>query len=167
MNWDPTQYLRFGSERLRPALDLLAWVPAEAPAHVIDLGCGTGNVTALLAERWPTADVLGLDGSEEMLARAREGASGCRFGRADIATFVPDRKPDVLFSNAALQWLPDHRRLLPRLFSLVAPGGVLAVQMPAMDQAPFRTLQREIAVDERWVGALLHIGRVVPILEPA
>jgi trans-aconitate 2-methyltransferase len=167
LTWDPTQYLRFGSERLRPALDLLAQVPTAAPAHVIDLGCGAGNVTALLAERWPAADVLGLDGSEEMLARARAAAPGCRFARADVATLILDRAPDVLFSNAALQWLPDHRVLLPRLFSFLAPGGVLAVQMPAMDGAPFRVLQQKIAREGPWAPALAGIGRVVKILEPA
>ncbi len=172
MSWDPAQYLRFGSERLRPALDLLARVPAEAPAHVVDLGCGAGNVTALLARRWPAAEILGLDGSEEMLARARAGAPGCRFARADIAefvpaTFTPDRAPDVLFSNAALQWLPDHHTLLPRLFSFLAPGGVLAVQMPAMDQAPFRTLQQKIAHEGPWAATLARIGPSVKILEPA
>jgi trans-aconitate 2-methyltransferase len=165
LNWDPAQYLRFGSERLRPALDLLARVPAEAPALVIDLGCGAGNITALLAKRWPAAEILGIDGSEEMLARARNAtaASGCRFARADIAAFAPERPPDVIFSNAALQWLPDHRRLLPRLFSFLAPAGVLAVQM---EGAPFRRLQQEIAREGPWANALAHVGRVLPILEP-
>jgi trans-aconitate 2-methyltransferase len=167
LSWDPAQYLRYGSERLRPALDLLARIPASRPAHVIDLGCGAGNVTSLLAARWPEADILGLDGSAEMLARAREAAPGCRFARADIAAFVPERPPDVLFSNAALQWLPDHRRLLPRLFSFLAPGGFLAVQMPAMDGAPFRRLQQEIAKAGPWAPALAGVGRVLPLLEPA
>lgn len=166
MSWDPAQYLRFGSERLRPALDLLAQIPASRPAHVIDLGCGAGNVTSLLAERWPEADILGLDGSEAMLARAREAAPRCRFAQADIALFIPGRPPDVLFSNAALHWLPDHRHLLPRLLSSLAPGGFLAVQMPAMDGAPFRTLQQEIAKKGPWAEALAGIGRVLPLLDP-
>ncbi|MGH7100996.1 MAG: methyltransferase domain-containing protein [Acetobacteraceae bacterium] len=163
--WDPAQYLRFGSERLRPALDLLARIPLGQPAHVVDLGCGAGNVTAILKERWPKADILGVDGSDAMLARAGETAPGCRFAAADIAGFVPDRQPDVIFSNAALHWLADHRRLFPRLISLLAPGGVLAVQMPAMDQAPFRILQQEVAHSGSWAGALSGIGRVRPILD--
>ncbi|MGH7052077.1 MAG: methyltransferase domain-containing protein [Acetobacteraceae bacterium] len=163
--WDPAQYLRFGSERLRPALDLLARIPLARPTHVVDLGCGAGNVTAILKERWPEAEILGVDGSEAMLARARETAPGCRFSAADIAGFVPDPPPDVIFSNAALHWLADHRRLFPRLVSLLAPGGVLAVQMPAMDQAPFRTLQQEVADGGSWGGALSGIGRVRPILD--
>lgn len=164
--WDPAQYLRFGSERVRPALDLLARVPLAAPARVVDLGCGAGNVTAMLRKRWPEADILGVDGSEAMLARAREAAPGCRFLAADIAGFVAARNPDLIFSNAALHWLADHRRLFPRLISLLAPGGVLAVQMPAMDEAPFRTLQRQVARNGPWAEALSGIGRVQPILSP-
>lgn len=164
--WDPAQYLQFGSERLRPALDLLARVPLASPAHVVDLGCGAGNVTAVLRKRWPEADILGVDGSESMLARAREAAPGCRFLTADIAGFAADSKPDLIFSNAALHWLAGHRRLFPRLVSLLAPGGVLAVQMPAMDEAPFRTLQREVARNGPWAEALSGIGRVHPILGP-
>lgn len=167
MNWDPAQYLRFGSERLRPALDLLARVPAEAPKFVIDLGCGAGNITALLAARWPGAEILGIDGSEEMLARVRVAASCCHFVQADIATFVPEGEPDVIFSNAVLQWLPDHRRLLPRLLSFLAPGGILAVQMPAMEGAPFRRLQEELAREGPWTERLAHVARVLPILAPA
>lgn len=166
-SWDPAQYLRFGSERLRPALDLLARIPLAAPARVIDLGCGAGNVTAVLAARWPGAAILGVDGSEAMLARARAAAPGCLFRRADIATFVPGEPADVLYSNAALQWLPDHAALLPRVFSFLRPGGVLAVQMPAMDGAPFRTLQREIAADGPWAASLAGISRVHPILDAA
>ncbi|MGH7066905.1 MAG: methyltransferase domain-containing protein [Acetobacteraceae bacterium] len=164
--WDPAQYLQFGSERLRPALDLLARVPLASPAHVVDLGCGAGNVTALLRKRWPEADILGVDASDAMLARARKAAPGCRFLAADIAGFVADRKPGLIFSNAALHWLADHRRLFPRLVSLLAPGGVLAVQMPAMDQAPFRTLQSKVARNGPWAAALSGIGRVHPILGP-
>jgi len=167
LSWDPAQYLRFGSERLRPALDLLARVPAQAPKFVIDLGCGAGNIAALLAARWPEAEILGIDGSEEMLARARVAAPGCRFARADIATFVPECRPDVIFSNAVLQWLPDHRRLLPQLLSFLSPGGILAVQMPAMEGAPFRRLQEELAHEGPWTGRLAHVARVLPILAPA
>jgi trans-aconitate 2-methyltransferase len=166
-NWDPAQYLRFGSERLRPALDLMAQIPLPTPAHVVDLGCGAGNVTAILAQRWPQADILGVDGSEPMLARAREAAPGCRFQAADIAAFAPEQLPAVIFSNAALQWLPDHSSLFPRLFSLLAPGGFMAVQMPAMDAAPFRALQHEVAREGPWAAALAGVGRVQPIPEPA
>ncbi|MGH7120630.1 MAG: trans-aconitate 2-methyltransferase [Acetobacteraceae bacterium] len=166
-SWDPQQYLRFGSERIRPALDLLARIPLAAPAQVIDLGCGAGNVTAMLKARWPEADILGVDASESMLASARQALPGCRFELADIARFEPARRPDLIYSNAALHWLADHRKLFPRLVSELAPGGFLAVQMPAMDQAPYRVVQQEVARKGPWAGALAGIERVHPILDPA
>jgi len=164
--WDPAQYLRFGSERVRPAVDLLARIPLTAPTFVIDLGCGAGNVTAMLNARWPEADILGVDESEPMLAQARQMLPDCRFEIADIAQFRPARPPDIIYSNAALHWLPDHRHLFPRLISALAPGGLLAVQMPAMDRAPFRTLQQEVAKSGPWAAALARIGPVQPILHP-
>lgn len=152
--WDPGQYLRFSGERLRPALDLLAHVPLNEPSRVIDLGCGAGNVTAILKQRFPAADVAGIDGSAEMLDRARQAAPECRFARADIATWRPDAAPDLIYSNAALHWIGDHATLFPRLLSLLAPGGVLAVQMPAMHDAPFRRLQHTVASSGPWAEAL-------------
>lgn len=152
--WDPTQYLRFSSERLRPALDLLAQVPLRAPARVTDLGCGTGNITAILRQRFPEADILGVDGSNEMLAKARETAPGCRFVQGDFSTWTPEMPPDLIYSNAALHWVTQHETLFPRLVSLLAAEGVLAVQMPAMHDAPLRALQNEIAAHGPWAPAL-------------
>ena len=166
MQWDPTQYLRFGDERLRPALDLLARIPAEAPAHVVDLGCGPGNVTTVLKFRWPDADVLGIDSSAPMLVRARAAAPGCRFEQGDFGSWTPGTAPDVLYSNAALHWLGDHATLFPRLLSLVAPGGVMAVQMPGMHAAPLRALQYEVAAQGPWAATLAGIGSAPPILDP-
>lgn len=164
MQWDPAQYLRFGDERLRPALDLLGRIGAAAPGQVADLGCGAGNVTAVLAQRWPGAAVLGVDSSAEMLARARGAAPGCGFVQADLADWVPAVAPDVIFSNAALHWLGGHAALFPRLLGLLAPGGVLAVQMPAMHDAPLRALQVEVAAAGPWAGALAGVGSSPPIL---
>lgn len=165
-DWDPSLYLRFGSERIRPALDLLARIPLAAPGHVLDLGCGAGNVTAVLKTRWPEADILGVDSSETMLASARQALHGCRFEVADLACFEPVRQADVIYSNAALHWLADHRKLFPRLLSRLAPGGFLAVQMPAMDRAPYRVKQQEVAGSGPWAAALSRIERVHPILDP-
>ena len=103
MGWDPEQYLTFADHRLRPAVELLARVPAAAPARVVDLGCGAGNVTALLRARWPEAHITGLDNSEAMLDRARATGLDCDWVKADIASWRLDRPVDVLFSNAALQ----------------------------------------------------------------
>jgi trans-aconitate 2-methyltransferase len=153
--WDPNQYLKFSDERVRPALDLLARVPLESARLVIDLGCGTGNMTTILKHRFAAADVLGVDGSESMLAKARAAAPACRFEIGDFATWAPASAPDLIFSNAALHWVTHHEVLFPRLVSLLAPGGVLAVQMPAMHDAPLRRLQIEVSRQEPFAA---HMG---------
>jgi trans-aconitate 2-methyltransferase len=152
--WDPGQYLRFADERLRPALDLLAQVPLETPERVVDLGCGAGNVTAILKQRFPGAEVVGVDGSAAMLAKARVTAPDCRFVQGDMATWEPDAPLSLIYSNAALHWLCGHDQLFPRLLSLLAPGGVLAVQMPAMHDAPMRRLQLQVAQSGPWADTL-------------
>ena len=139
MTWDPTQYLKFGSDRLRPALDLLARVGLEAPRVVIDLGCGAGNVTQCLRARWPDAKsthIIGVDASPEMLARAHKTEPSAEWVLADIGTWQPEAPVDLIFSNAALHWLPDHATLFPRLMEFIKPGGELAVQMPNQTSAP-------------------------------
>lgn len=143
--WDAKQYMHFGNERLRPALDLLAYVPEQEPQRVVDLGCGAGNVSALLKARWPAADVLGVDSSANMLEAAAAAVPECRFERADLAHWQPDGSLDVIYSNATLQWLPDHPALFPRLLSFLRSGSWLAVQMPAMHDAPLRKMQLELA----------------------
>lgn len=164
--WDPGQYLRFEDERLRPALDLLARVPVGNPSRVVDLGCGAGNVSAILKRRFPAADVLGIDGSPAMLAKARATAPDCRFEQADFGTWQPDAPPDLIYSNAALHWLAGHETLFPRLASLLAPRGCLAVQIPAMHAEPLRALQYEIAAQGPWAERLRGAGSAPPILAP-
>ncbi|MDB5803022.1 MAG: tam [Betaproteobacteria bacterium] len=139
MTWDPTLYLKFGSDRLRPALDLLARVGLQAPKVVVDLGCGAGNVTQALRARWPDArqtHIIGVDSSPEMLARAAKTEPSAEWVQADISTWTPEAPVDLIFSNAALHWLPDHEHLFPRLMGFVKPGGELAVQMPNQTSAP-------------------------------
>jgi trans-aconitate 2-methyltransferase len=165
--WDPEQYLRFGDERLRPALDLIARLRHPGPTRrVVDLGCGAGNALPILAARFPGAEVTGVDGSAAMLARAAR--AGFRVEQADIAAWAPTEPVDVIFSNAALHWLTGHETLFPRLLGCLAPGGVLAVQMPAMDAAPFRTLQYEVAAREGqpWTERLRGVRSAPPILAP-
>jgi trans-aconitate 2-methyltransferase len=164
--WDPAQYLHFSGERLRPALDLLAQVPLAAPARVADLGCGPGNVTAIIRARFPDAEVTGLDSSAAMLERARRDVPDCRFEQTDAARWTPAAPPDLIYSNAALHWLSDHETLFPRLVSLLAPGGCLAVQMPAMHDAPLRALQYEVASRGAWAPLLAGVGSAPPILDP-
>ncbi len=164
--WDPAQYLRFGDERLRPARDLLARLDHPGAATIVDLGCGPGNVTALLAQRWPHAGITGIDASAAMLDRARANMPNATFIQTDIATWTPAKAPDIIYSNAALHWLGDHETLLPRLLSLLAPGGVLAMQMPLMHDAPFRTLIPETAAAGPWAEQLATVAPVPAILDP-
>jgi trans-aconitate 2-methyltransferase len=167
MSWHPERYLAFDDYRTRPAADLLARVPLRTPERVVDLGCGPGNSTALLALRWPQADVLGIDSAAAMLAKAREGAIGARWLEADIASWAPEVPVDLLFSNAALQWLPDHQTLLPRLLGHLRPGGVLAIQMPRNFQAASHVTLRELAAEQPWAARLAGVLRAEPVASPA
>ena len=169
MPWNPAQYLEFADARLRPALDLLARIRLDAPRTIIDLGCGTGNVTRLLAERWPQARLVGVDSSPSMLREARaamDGDARCTFVAADLMQWQPDAPVDLVYSNAALHWLPDHAALFARVAAMVAPGGVLAVQMPDNFRAPSHTLIADIARTERWRATLGGIVREPPVSAP-
>ena len=166
MEWDPRQYLRYTDERLRPALDLMARIDLAQPASIVDLGCGPGNVTAILARRWPAASVLGIDGSAPMLERARTAAPTCWFELGDFSSWAPAAPVDLIYSNAALHWRGGHAALFPRLVGHLAPGGVLAVQMPAMHNAPLRRLQQAVASDGPWAGLLADVDAARVILEP-
>lgn len=153
-DWSPALYRRFEDERTRPAIELLARVPLTEPARVIDLGCGPGNSTELLAQRFPRARVIGADSSPAMIAAARERLPDVRFELSDIASWAPEEPVDLAFANASLQWITGHERLLPRLFAALAPGGVLAVQMPDNLDEPTHRLMRETAADARWAEAI-------------
>ena len=159
-SWDPNQYLKFTDHRLRPALDLLAQIPLGDPRSIFDLGCGPGNITRLLAERWPSARVVGVDSSAEMLAKARQEVQSVAFERADIAHWSPPAPADLLFSNATLHWLDDHAALLPRLAAQLAPGGVLAIQMPDNRQSPSHLLMGEAAAAGPWHPKLARLRPV-------
>lgn len=148
--WDSSQYLKFGDERTQPSIDLAARIRVEHPRRVIDLGCGPGNSTTVLARRWPQAEITGLDSSSEMIATARQAQPQIAWSEGDIAAWTSAAPFDVVFSNAALQWLPHHATLLPRLLDQVAPGGALAVQMPANYNAPPHRLMRELSQAPAW-----------------
>ncbi|HYF58507.1 MAG TPA: methyltransferase domain-containing protein [Burkholderiaceae bacterium] len=167
MVWDPAQYLKFAAPRLRPAADLLARVPLDAPRDVVDLGCGAGNVTRLLHERWPHASITGVDDSAAMLASARAALPRLRWVERGIADWTPDAPPDLLWSNAALHWLPDHATLFPRLARALAPGGVLAVQMPRNFEAPSHALVGETVRSGPWRARLEPLLAPPPVAAPA
>ncbi len=153
--WDPGQYHRFTDHRLRPALDLLGRVPIAEASLVHDLGCGSGNVTRVIAERFAPARVAGVDLSSEMLPKAAETPSRIEWVEADIADWKPERAPALIYSNAALHWVDDHGALFPRLFAFLAPGGCLAVQMPLSYSMPSHVLMRETLADGGANGARL------------
>lgn len=167
--WDPGQYLQFEQARRRPALDLLARVPDDLdPDLVVDLGCGPGNLAADLARRWPRAEIVGVDSSPAMLERAREAHPDRRWVEADLAAYEPPEPAGLVFSNAALHWLPDHASLLPRLLGRVAPGGVLAVQVPDGWNDPSHTEGFALAASPRWRDRLGDVTLPEhPLLSPA
>lgn len=158
MDWNPALYEQFRRYRERPAADLLSAVTAVDPALIYDLGCGTGRITRQLAERYPDAEVVGLDISSTMLDRdPAEDASNLRFESGDIATWSPPVAPEVIFSNAALHWLPEHAELFPRLVGLLAPGGHLYVQMPRNFAEPDHQTIRAVVHEGRWADRLLPL----------
>ncbi|MDQ0506147.1 trans-aconitate 2-methyltransferase [Xanthobacter agilis] len=165
-DWNARQYLRFEDERTRPARDLLAQVPLERASFVVDLGCGPGNSTELLAARFPDAEVVGLDTSAAMLEAARARLPRGRFEIADAATLTLPRPADLIFANAVLQWVPDHERVFPRLLSLLAPGGVLAVQMPDNLDEPSHVAMRETAMSGPWSYKLRDAVAARTVLPP-
>jgi trans-aconitate 2-methyltransferase len=144
-DWSARQYLKFEDERTRPPRDLLAQVPLARAARVADLGCGPGNSTELLIERFPDAEVIGLDSSPDMLRQARGRLPRCSFVEADLATWMPPARTDLLFGNAVFQWVPDHPAVLQRLLRALPEGGVLAVQMPDNTNEPALVLMEEVA----------------------
>jgi trans-aconitate 2-methyltransferase len=152
--WDAGQYLRFGGERSRPFFDLIAQVGASDPGYVADLGCGPGNLTAALAQRWPGATVVGVDNSAEMIATATRDLTpeqaNLTFELGDVRDWRPARPVDVLTCNAVLQWVPGHQRLLLDWADMLAPGGWLAFQLPGNFDQPSHVIIRELAESPRW-----------------
>ncbi|PRH75966.1 trans-aconitate methyltransferase, partial [Streptomyces solincola] len=179
--WDPDQYLRHASHRTRPFLDLLHRIPdlpATAqgrPARIADIGCGPGNVTALLADRWPDARITGYDLSSEMLEQADKHHAGptagggyLDFRPADAAHWVPEEPYDLIVSNAALQWVPGHAESFPAWLDGLTAGGVLAFQVPANYTAPSHALLGELCESPEWHDRLApHGRRFVHILDAA
>ena len=158
-DWSPSTYLKFEDERTRPARDLLAQVPFDRPRHVVDMGCGPGNSTELLVERFAGSQVIGLDNSPNMLAEARLRLPKVRFETADASTWVPDAGTDVVFANAIYQWVPNHIEALQNILGAMTDGGVLAVQMPDNMAEPSHQLMRDVAADGPWADSLRSAAR--------
>ncbi len=152
MTWSATQYTKFEAERNRPILDLIARIPGVSVRRAADLGCGPGNSTELLQRRFPEAAIVGIDSSADMIAAARRRLPQAEFALADIADWPESGPFDVILANASLQWVPDHAAVFPRLVAKLAPGGVLAVQMPDNLDEPAHRLMREVAAGGPWAA---------------
>lgn len=158
MDWSAKQYVKFEDERTRPARDLLNAVPTRDPRRVVDLGCGPGNTTELLLERFPKAEIIGIDSSPDMVTNARARLSHIRFEVADLTTWRPDPAApvDIIYSNAVFQWIAGHETILPRLVGLLPDGGSLAIQMPDNLDEPSHVGMRAAAKTGRWATKLAH-----------
>jgi trans-aconitate 2-methyltransferase len=166
MVWDPKLYMKFGAERTRPAAELLSRIFVETPKRVADLGCGPGNSTELLVARWPQADINGIDSSPEMLKDAQASGVKAKWELADVAAWQPKEAFDVVYSNATLQWVPGHPKLLPRLMNAVAENGVFAFQVPRNFGAPSHQILYALAKEEKWAAKLANTGERAGALEP-
>jgi trans-aconitate 2-methyltransferase len=170
--WDANLYLKFADHRVRPALDLMGRLDPEAAnrsSHAIyDLGCGAGNITRILAERFPNAPVIGIDSSDEMLAKARSQTADARvtFAKGDLTRFKPDVPPSILYSNAAYQWVENHIDYFPGLMRLLPSGGQLAIQMPRNHEAPSHALMKQAAEMGPWRDKLGKVGGIRSVWEP-
>ena len=158
-DWSPSLYTRFEDERTRPARDLVAQVPLTQARKIVDMGCGPGNSTELLVERWPDADTTGLDSSPAMLEDARKRLPKSHFALADAATWIPEAGTDLVFANAIYQWVPNHLEVLPKVLAAMGEGGVLAVQMPDNIAEPSHQLMREVAASGPWASRLANAPR--------
>lgn len=162
--WNPDQYSKFLDERTRPAAELLRRVHLSEVESAVDLGCGPGNSTELLWERWPNADVSGVDNSQEMLDKAKQKYPAMKFVLSDIAKFKSEQLFDLIFSNAAYQWVPDHDTLLPALCKQLKPGGVLAFQVPHNHERRTHQSMREVAAEHKWSVDLSTVRNTPPVL---
>lgn len=165
--WDPAVYHRFGSERARPFFDLVGRVGAEKPRAVVDLGCGPGELTATLATRWPGSRVTGLDSSPEMIAKAQALGAPVEFGVADLREWLPGPETDVVITNAALQWVPEHETLIESWARALPSGAWFAMQVPGNFDAPSHRALRAIAYRDPYAGTLGEIVREAPVDDAA
>jgi trans-aconitate 2-methyltransferase len=163
VSWSPDQYLKFSQPRLRPAIELLNRIALDHPQCIYDLGCGAGNVTAAIIARWPQARITGVDTSAEMLAKAAKALPQVQWQRQSLDQWRAAEPADLIYSNAALHWLPDHARLFPAVLHSLRTGGVLAVQMPRNFAAPSHTLITAVAGETAWREQLEPLLRAPPI----
>ena len=166
-NWNPSHYLAYAEERTRAAIDLAVRVKLDAPKIIVDLGCGPGNSTQVLHQRWSTSEILGIDNSSEMIATARKSYPNQSWQLANVSTWSPTQPVDLAYSNAVLQWIPDHRSLINRLFANVAHSGALAFQIPSSTYSTVRTLIHEISRMPEWTEQMEAPRNVLTMMDPS
>ncbi len=158
-SWNPDIYLRYETYRSRPALDLMNQISLEVDGNIVDLGCGPGNVTVHLKNKWPKRAVTGIDKSDAMLAKARETYSDrdITWQQGDIGSWTSEDPKALVFSNAALHWVTGHERVLPQIMNAVRPGGYFAFQIPVTEQAAYQICIREMVLSDRWSHKLANV----------
>ena len=149
-DWNPEQYLKYKSERTRPSMDLVSRIKIKTPRNIIDIGCGPGNSTQILLQRWPSAKIVGLDHSEEMIKKARQDYPRQKWLTADVSLFESDILYCIVFSNACLHWVPHHDVVIPRLFEFVRDRGAIAVQVPSNHKSPLHKALVSVSSDKKW-----------------
>jgi trans-aconitate 2-methyltransferase len=148
--WNPDKYLKFSGQRTQPSIDLAERIRLSEPVTIIDIGCGPGNSTQILAQKWPAAKIIGLDSSAAMIKKAQEHFPALSWIEGKAENLPEDRKYDLVFSNAALQWITGHETLIPKLWNIVDKGGALAVQIPKFDKMDINTSIQTVLSDDRW-----------------
>jgi trans-aconitate 2-methyltransferase len=166
LEWDSELYLRYETARTQPSVDLASRIPFEAPQEIIDLGCGPGNSTRVLMDRWPNAHLLGLDSSAAMLERARQSPVNIEWRVGDIQTWSELDRFDLVFANASLHWVTDHQSLMPRLINALKPAGILAFQMPALYNQPAAQAVNELSNSSNWLPYRLHERYTLNVHQP-
>lgn len=151
--WNPELYLQFEKERTQPATDLIARIEMDAPGRIIDIGCGPGNSTSALKRRWPEAEITGIDISKAMIEKAEKDYPDMTFLVGDAGEDISHLgRFDLVFANASLQWIPEHEKLIPRLFAMVNQGGAFAAQIPQFDRMPIAHTIQNVAASTKWAG---------------
>ncbi len=165
-SWDPKLYLQHQDHRTRPSVELLGRVCLEAPSRIYDLGCGPGNSTRILRQRWPDAHITGIDSDDKMLREAKSSDVNADWRCVDVDAWAPDNPADLIFSNATLHWLGNHKRLFLKLMSYVRPAGVLAVQMPRNFTSPSHTIIQQVVETGPWADVLRDVRDFNPVARP-
>lgn len=166
-SWDSDLYLKFAVERTQPSVDLISRISLTHPSRIIDLGCGPGNSTAILRQRWPAAEIVGLDNSRAMIHAAAQAYPDWTWIEEDIATWTAATPFDLVFSNAALQWVANHAEVMPHLLRQVRPQGALAIQMPAHFRSPVHELMIEVAKNPAWQDLMEDAIHAINVERPA